>query len=115
SKLYSTVCHQDSIKCISIDNNSMLVCARCAGIYFGVLIAVIAGLFIIRPVVSKRLLLISILPLLIDVLLISLGIYSYSKLMALVTGIISGSVIYFFIIAEIEKFSLKQIFDMGNE
>ena len=115
TKLYSTVCHQESMKCISIDNKSMLVCARCAGIYNGALIAAISSLFIIRPLNNKRLLLISIIPLLTDVFLVSLGIYSYSRIISFITGIVFGSIIYLFILAEIEKLILKQIFDTGNE
>lgn len=115
TRFYSTVCHQEGFKCISINNSSMLVCARCAGIYFGALIAAVSSLFIIRSLISKRFLLISILPLVTDVFLISLGIYPYSKSLAFVTGIIFGSTIYYYIIAEIEKLSLKQIFNTGNE
>lgn len=115
TKIYSTVCHQESIKCISIDNISMLVCARCAGIYFGALIAAISSLFILQSIINDRLLLISILPLLTDVLLVSLGIYSYSKFISFSTGIVFGSIIYLFILAEIEKLILKQISYLGNE
>jgi len=115
TKLYSTVCHQENMKCISIDNKSMLVCARCTGIYFGALIAAISSLVLLRQLTNKRLLLFSIIPLLTDVFLVSLGIYSYSKSLAFITGIISGCIIYLFILAEIEKLILKQIFDTGNE
>lgn len=115
TRFYSTVCHQEGFKCISVNNSSMLVCARCAGIYFGALIAAISSLFNIRSLISKKLLLISILPLVTDVFLISFGIYSYSKSLAFFTGIIFGSVIYHFIIAEIDKLNLKQIFNTGNE
>lgn len=115
TKLYSTVCHQENMKCISIDNKSMLVCARCAGIYFGALIAAISSLFITGPITNKRLLLISIIPLLTDVFLVSLGFYSYSRIISFITGILFGSIIYLFILAEIEKLILKKIFESGNE
>lgn len=115
TRFYSTVCHQDSTKCISIDNNSTLVCARCAGIYFGALIAAISSIIIFHPLTSKKLLLISIIPLLIDVLLVSLGIYSYSKIISFITGMVFGSIIYLFILTEIEKLILEQISDSLNE
>jgi uncharacterized membrane protein len=115
TKCYSTVCHQESFKCISIENNSMLVCARCGGLYFGAFIASISSLFTLRLNISKRLLLISILPLLIDVFLTSLGVYSYSQTYSFATGIIFGSVIYLFMIADFEKLILKKLFDTGNE
>ena len=115
TKIYSTVCHQESTKCISIDNNSMLVCARCAGIYSGALIAAISCLFILRPIAIKNLLLISVIPMLADVLLVSLGIYTYSRFVSFTTGMIFGSIVYLFILSEIEKLILKQIFCSGNE
>jgi len=115
AKIYSTVCHQDSTKYISIDNNSTLVCARCSGIYFGALIAAIASIIIFHPLTSKKLLLISIIPLLIDVLLVSLGIYSYLKIISFITGMVFGSIIYLFILTEIEKLILEQISDSLNE
>ena len=115
TKIYSSVCHQENIKCISFENTSMLVCARCSGIYFGALITAICSLFILRPLTKERLLLISMIPIATDVLLVSLGIYSYSRFISFTTGIVFGSIIYLFILSEIEKFFLKQIADSGNE
>jgi uncharacterized membrane protein len=105
-RLYSTTCHQESFKCISIGNDKMLVCARCAGIYFGALISAIFGLFIIPLFVSKKLLLISIVPLLLDVLLTSSGVYSYSQFLSFATGIIFGIAIYLFTFEELKNLFL---------
>ncbi len=39
NQLYSTVCHQDNGKLISINDAHFFVCARCTGIYLGILAA----------------------------------------------------------------------------
>jgi uncharacterized membrane protein len=107
-RFYSTVCHQEGFKCISIGQATMLVCARCAGIYFGAFITSISSLFIIVPFISKKLLMISILPLMMDVFLTTSGVYTYSQFLSFVTGIIFGMVIYLFTILELEKFILNK-------
>ncbi|MCU0406550.1 MAG: DUF2085 domain-containing protein [Ignavibacteriaceae bacterium] len=81
TKVYSTVCHQESAKCISIGGASMLVCARCAGIYAG---ALVSGLFslltLVRPI-STKVLILSVIPLIIDVFFTFTGVYKYSRSM----------------------------------
>jgi uncharacterized membrane protein len=104
-RIYSPVCHQENLKCISIGSSKMLVCARCTGIYFGALITAISSLFITIPFVSKKILMIAILPLIADVLLTSIGLYSYSQLLSFMTGILFGAVIYLFTILELENLS----------
>ena len=86
----------------------MLVCARCAGIYFGTFITAIISLLITLPFVSKKILMIAILPLITDVLLTSIGLYTYSQFLSFMTGIIFGIVIYLFTIIELEKFILNK-------
>jgi uncharacterized membrane protein len=108
SHLYSTICHKDIIKCISFGNAEMLVCARCAGIYIGALISAILSLLISINPVNRRYLILSSFPLLLDVILVMFGVYSYSKFVSFATGIIFGSVIYLVIILEFEKIIGKQ-------
>ena len=115
SVFFSKVCHQDITKCISFGNAEMLVCARCAGIYIGALISAISSLLIIINPVEKRYLLLSSFPLLMDVIFVTLGVYSYSKLVSFATGIIFGSVIYLAIILEFEKIIGNQKLKMENE
>jgi uncharacterized membrane protein len=107
-KLYSTTCHQESFKCFYIGNAKMLVCARCAGIYFGSFVSSIFSFFIVIPLLSKKLLVVSMLPMLIDVFLTSAGVYTYSQILSFITGFIFGIVIYLFTILEIEKFILNK-------
>jgi uncharacterized membrane protein len=110
AKIYSRVCHQESSKCIIIANESMLVCARCAGIYFGAMIAGLLTLIHSIPELKLKVLLIASIPLLLDVCLTFLGVYKYSPTIAFITGLAFGSVIYLFLLSELENlFSNKSI------
>lgn len=112
--LYSKICHQTNFKCIEIDNASMLVCARCTGIYFGILLTGLLTLFNKIRLLNNKILMVAVLPLLTDVAFIYIGIYDYSQYLALSTGLILGSVFYLFLISEIENlFSKKSL--KGNE
>jgi uncharacterized membrane protein len=106
-EFYSTVCHQDGSKCIFIGADSMLICARCAGIYLGGFLTGVLSLFIININLNKKILFFSAIPMVLDVSLTSLGVYSYSKTVAFSTGLILGSVIYYFIISELENFLIN--------
>ena len=103
ANLYSTVCHQQSEKCISIGSTYMLVCARCAGIYFGALITGLS-IFSLRSVqLNEKLLFITLLFLCADVLLVTIGIYNYSKIISFTTGLLFGGSVYAYLMKEIEN------------
>jgi len=87
----------------------MLVCARCAGIYFGGLIAGLSSLFIALPSTTRRVLFFALIPLIMDVSLTFTGVYSYSQFVAFATGLTFGSVLYLLGISELENlFSTKR-------
>jgi uncharacterized membrane protein len=109
-KIYSTVCHQESAKCISIGNSSMLVCARCAGIYFGALISGLTTLIFSVHSISRRVLILALIPLAIDVLFTFTGIYTYSQRLAFITGLSFGGILYLVIISEFENLFSKKLF-----
>ena len=110
SRIYSGVCHQETGKCFMIADQSMFVCARCTGIYLG---ALMVGLITFNYKIRRfglNILLVALVPLFIDVFFTSFGIYTYSKFIALLTGLIFGSVVYLFLIDELENyFSTKSI------
>lgn len=110
SRIYSNVCHQESAKCISIGSASMLVCARCAGIYSGALIAGLLSLLLIVPSVSKRVLILSSIPLAMDVFFTFTGVYNYSQLLAFATGLAFGGIIYLLIVSELENLFSNKIY-----
>ena len=114
SKIYSTVCHQESAKCISISGASILVCARCAGIYTGALTAGLLSLVLIVPSISRRIFLLSMIPLVIDVFFTFTGVYNYSQGMAFATGLIFGNVVYLFLLSELENLFSNKLYP-GNE
>jgi uncharacterized membrane protein len=91
--IYSTVCHQKPEKLIEISGHHTLVCARCTGIYLGGFISSFILLFIAKiNLKDGKLIIAASIPMLIDVLLYSSGLYEYSKTIAFITGLLLGSV-----------------------
>jgi len=107
-RIYSPVCHQDYNKSIIINSNAMLVCARCAGIYFGALIAGLSALLFQFTSIKIKTLLILIVPLIVDVTFTTVGIYPYSKTLAFITGLVFGSIVSLFLLCEIENLFLNK-------
>ncbi len=110
-KIYSLVCHQIPAKTFFINGDSFLVCARCTGIYSGALIfSAMSLLGLSFNIKSSNILLISLLPLSLDVLMTTAGAYSYSKFIAMITGLFFGSVSFIYILSAVEK----NLFDEEN-
>lgn len=103
--LYSNVCHQDINKTFTCNDTPFLVCARCTGIYFGAFISSIIILFgnFRLSFRTKYLYLFSI-PILLDVIFYSSGIYHYNKYFASLTGLLFGCSIFLYILSAIEYF-----------
>jgi uncharacterized membrane protein len=114
SRVYSNVCHQENAKCISIGNASMMVCSRCAGIYFGAFTAGLLSLFLIVPSINRRVLILSAIPLGMDVLFVLTAVYTYSQGIASATGLVFGGVVYLFLLNELENLFSKKP-SQGNE
>ena len=109
-KVYSNVCHQESYKLIAIGGHQFLVCARCLGIYTGVLIFSFVSIFIkIIPKHIIKLIIISFIMILADILFYTAGLYGYSKYVAFGTGLFSGSVTFIYILNEFENYLLTII------
>jgi len=92
----------------------MLVCSRCAGIYFGSFTAGLLSLLLIVPSISRRVLILSAIPLGMDVLFVLTGVYTYSQGIAFATGLVFGGVVYLFLLNELENLFSKKPFQ-GNE
>jgi len=91
--IYSSVCHQQPEKLIEINGHHTLVCARCTGIYLGGLLS--SFIFLIISTLNLKngkLILVASIPMLIDVVLYSSGLYDYSINIAFITGLLFGSV-----------------------
>jgi len=103
-KIYGAVCHQHIEKTFLINGHYFLVCARCTGIYFGALLISLLSIFTFRKLPGRmNLLYLSALPMLIDVASTTMGIYQYSKIIALITGLFFGSAVFAYILASIEN------------
>lgn len=108
SLCYSHVCHQIPEKTISIMGRPLLVCSRCFGIYTGVLAASFISLFIsLKKRLPVKYLIFSGIPMLLDVILYSVNVYYYSKMVAFLTGLLLGSVGFFYILDAFEKFIIE--------
>lgn len=96
---YSFVCHQEKGKLIACCGYESLVCSRCAGIYIGALIASVFNLFRReRLEIGLKILVLSSIPMIIDVICYTTGLYKYSKTGAFLTGFLFGivSFLYFY-------------------
>ena len=104
SKTYSVVCHQSEKALIYFNDYPTMVCARCLGIYFGALLLL---LFTIVKSFSTNFdlnpLFILSAPMFIDAIAVRLGLYTYSKKIAFITGLIFGAIILFYILETIES------------
>ena len=90
---YSTVCHQQQDILLIINNSATLTCSRCTGIYIGSFFSALILLFFsVSKIKNGKILILAFLPMLIDVVCYSLGVYTYSKTIALFSGILFGSV-----------------------
>ena len=94
---YSIVCHTQNEKLLKIGLFETMTCSRCTGIYFGGFFSSLILLFGYKKIISTKTLLLFSIPMFVDVILYSLGIYSYSKYLALVTGLLLGSVGFIYI------------------
>ena len=96
---YSLVCHQTDSVLLHLDNNHLLVCTRCTGLYFGALIFIL--LSIVKPFKVNRGLkpfFFFSAPLILDAIAIRLGIYNYSAAFTFVTGFMFGAITIIYII-----------------
>lgn len=102
--VYSHVCHQQSHKLLGESVHHSLVCARCAGIYLGFfLVSIISLIWKLPGEPSVKYFLIAMFPMAADVFLHTIGIYSYSKNLALFTGLLLGSTGFLYFYSALNK------------
>ena len=105
---YSIVCHTETEKLIEIGGLRTLTCARCTGIYFGAFLSSLCILIIKNLNISTKLLLLASIPMFLDVILYTLDIYNYSKIIALTTGLLLGSIGFIYIHDAIKNLFIKE-------
>lgn len=103
-KFYSGVCHQLDYKSFSLLGSHAHVCARCSGIYLGVLIFSALSIFYVKQEhIDIKFLYIGAIILLIDVLFQSMHIVPYLKISAFLTGLIFGLTVFVFFLSAVEN------------
>ncbi len=103
--IYSFTCHQSTEKVFSANGFDFLVCARCFGIYTGAFLTLLPAIFLsFKKNLNLKLLAAASVIMLIDVVSTSLGIYSYSKESAFITGLLLGSTVFLYILNVIENY-----------
>lgn len=103
-KTFSLVCHQDQEKVLYISGFCTLVCSRCFGIYLGALISSFIYLFgKIKFLFRKNVPVLFISPIILDVIFVELGIYTYLKMAALITGVLFGVICFSYILTALES------------
>lgn len=108
--IYGNICHQNIEKTIYFNGNHFLICSRCSGIYVGILITSFLFIFIQKKIKLKNgYLYLSVVPILLDIIFYSLGVYPYSKSIAFITGWLLGSVGFLYIFGSFEKILFKKI------
>ena len=81
------------------------VCARCTGIYTAIIITSLVLLLIKnKPKINFKLLIFLSLPMLVDVVFYSIGLYHHNKYIAAFTGLLFGSTVFLYILEEIENY-----------
>lgn len=95
--LYDPVCHQIGSKKFCVDSVCSLVCSRCLGIYAGFSISSLLILFS-NPVKFHKinLLFYASVPMLLDVIFTTSGIYEYSIYSASLSGFIFGYAAFYY-------------------
>lgn len=101
---FGNVCHQQEEKLFTIYGIKLLVCWRCAGIYFGALGASFLSVFINKEIkVSNSLFVFSAFPMITEVIFNTSGIYAYNGWIAFSTGIIFSVITLNYILPTLEN------------
>jgi uncharacterized membrane protein len=104
-KTFSLVCHQQEQKLIISGIYHSLVCSRCAGIYFGLLFTSGISLFIqVKNSPDIKFLSYALVPMLADIFCYSVGIYTYSRIIAFITGLFLGSTGFLYFYSAINQY-----------
>jgi uncharacterized membrane protein len=99
--LFSKVCHQSDARSLHLAGEKLGVCARCTAVYFGFLFGVVLQL-VFRSLRSRKahrqIFIISVLPMMLDILLNDSGLRASTTISRLVTGGLFGAAMPWFIL-----------------
>ncbi len=115
--LFSKVCHQNDARSFHLDGEKLGVCIRCTALYIGFLIGCVIQL-VLRSTRSKnarrRVFVISIAPMILDVLLDACGLYESTPISRLVTGGLFGAAMSWFVLPLLFEACSQIINQVGN-
>ena len=114
---FSPLCHQIDARSFHLFGGPLAVCGRCSAIYFGFLFGVIAypfaGSFLRRAGRGRIFLIVSVAPMLLDVILEATGFHESSNALRAVTGGWFGILLPFLIIPGAVE-GISQLFTQPN-
>jgi uncharacterized membrane protein len=91
---FARVCHQDDVRSFHIEGEKIGVCIRCSAIYFGfflgLIILLLSRVFRLKKIPAKGFILFAALPMIIDVLLNTVGIHTSTPMTRVITGALFG-------------------------
>ena len=100
--VFARVCHQINERSLIIFGSKLAVCARCTGVYIGLMISTLAYPIIKRidddHIPQNKILLLATLPIAIDGLTQLFGVRNSINILRVSTGLLFGSVIPFYLI-----------------
>lgn len=110
-KLFSPICHQIMDRCFWLWNYPLAVCARCSGIYFGVLLGTLFYPLLKNyqksELLPRRYLVVMLLPTTIDFLLGFFHVLENTHFSRAFTGVLAGFALAFYITPAIINLALE--------
>jgi len=98
-KFFHPICHQLDDRSFHVLGKPLAVCSRCTSIYLAFLLgAILYPLLPARVVPSRFILLLSIIPMVLDVVAGTIGIHEVTSVTRAITGAMFGLIIPFFVI-----------------
>lgn len=103
--LFRLLCHGMVTRCLELFGVPMPVCARCVGIYAGMLAGLLAFVLMpfLREKVVRRIALLAVLPLALDGLTQLTGLRESTPELRMVTGLIAGIAFGLWILSAVER------------
>ena len=103
--LFRLMCHGKVERCLELFDAPMPICARCVGIYAGMLLGILAfwAIPLLREKVMRMVALVCVAPLAIDGLTQLSGLRESTNELRIATGVVAGLAFGFWILSAVER------------
>ena len=103
--LFRLMCHGKIERCLEVFGAPMPICARCAGIYGGMLLGILAfwAIPLLRERVMRGVAIASVIPLALDGLTQLSGVRESTNELRIVTGVVAGIAFGLWILSAVER------------